>query len=232
MFKRLMSLAALGGMVTTFGLMAGATASSASTMPNGEVTYGSATFDSATGTFVGGGGTIEPAYDDTTGTLIYLQTPIDAPVHPAKQIDPSTGMPVNVAPIYITVYPKGSGIDPAGLNCSHVPADNCPDHGGAIAGAAKQIVPSVYGDGVIGHDHLAGVASTGGDYNVLWEPVLVLFTNPAAATHHLTTLAQINADLSAGAIKEVPLPQLDFNCILVSAGMYNEGTPAPTVTGP
>ena len=220
MFKRLMCMAMLGGLVTTLGVFAGAAAGSASTVPSGQVMYGNTTFDTATGHFTGGGGTVEPAYNDTTGTLIYLQTPNNAKTHPNSH---------NVAPLYLPVYPVGSGIDPASLNCAHVPADNCPDHGPGVAGAAMSIMPTVYGGGVVGHDHLAGIASSGGEFNVIWEPTLVLFTNAAAATHHITTLAQITADLKAGDAITVPLPKLDFNCAVVSAAAYARGTPAPTV---
>ena len=180
--------------------------------------------------FTGGGGVVEPAIDDTTGNLVYLLTPTNAKTHPNAH---------NVAPLYLPVYPVGSGIDPATLNCAHVPADNCPDHGPGVAGAAKSIMPSVYGSldgtvpgGVLGHDHLVGIASTGGDFNVIWEPVLVLFTNADAAKTHITTLAQIKAAEAAGQAFEVPLPQLDFHCSSVSAAVYARGTPAPTVVGP
>ena len=86
-------------------------------------------------------------------------------------------------------------------------------------------MPNVYGGGVLGHDHLAGIASTGGDFNVLWEPTLILFTSVAASTTHITTLPRINADVAGGLAIEVPLPQLDFNCAKVSAAVYNHGTP-------
>ena len=156
-----------------------------------------------------------------TGTLIYLQTPTNAKVHPNDH---------NVAPLYIPVYPVGSGIDEASLNCQHLGGDNCPDHGPGVADAAMSIVSSVYSGGVLGHDHLAGIASSGGDFNVIWEPELVLFTNAQVAKHHITTLAQVNAVLApgGGAIL-VKLPELDFNCAVVSAAAYARGTPAPKV---
>lgn len=223
MFRRRMCLAVLGGLATTFGVFAGAAASSASTAPSGQVMYGNTTFDTATGHFVGGGGTIEPGYNDTTGTLVYFQTPNNSTVNPNDH---------NVAPFYVPVYPVGSGIDPATLTCAHQPADNCPDHGPPIAGAAMAIDPGVYGRGVLGHDHLAGIASSSGDFNIIWEPTLVLFTNAQAARQHITTLAQINADLASGNAFLVPLPQLDFHCSVVSAAAYARGTPAPTVVGP
>jgi hypothetical protein len=214
MFRRLVCLATLGGMVTTFGIAAGVAAGSASTMPSGQVMYGGATFDSTTGHFVGDGGTIEPAYNDTTGTLIYLQTPNGATANPNDH---------NVAPLYIPVYPAGSGIDPASLNCPHVPADLCPDHGPEIAAAVSGL--PLYNQGVLGHDHLAGIASSGGDFNVLWEPTLVLFINPQAAKQHITTLAQIKEDVASHDAVLAPVPNGQFHCSVVSAAAYARGTP-------
>ena len=229
MFKR---FAAATFLVAALALVVAASVPWAASTPSGQRLYGNSSFDSATGHFTGGGGAIEPAYDDATGTLVYLQTPNGSHVNPAQKIDPATGMPINVAPIYLPMYPAGSGIDPATLNCAHVPADNCADHGPLLAGAAMSIVPSVYAGGVVGHDHLVGIAKTGGDFNVLWEPVLVLFTNAFAATTHITTLAQIQAAVAAGNAIEIPLPQATFHCSSVSASAYWNATPAPTVTGP
>jgi hypothetical protein len=236
MFKR------LAGATFLIGALASVVAASAiwaGSAPSGQRMYGNTSFDSSTGAFTGGGGTIEPAYDDATGTLVYLQTPNGSHVHLVNKIDPETGMPINVAPIYLPMYPAGSGIDPSTLNCAHVPADNCPDHGPLVAGAAMAIDPAVYGGGVLGHDHLIGIASTGGDFNVLWEPVLVLFTkagcaqnNPTCNVTHITTLAQIQAAEAAGHAFEVPLPQATFHCSSVSAAAYSRATPSPTVVGP
>ena len=91
------------------------------------------------------------------------------------------------------------------------------------------IEPSVYGGGVVGHDHLLGIASTGGDFNVLWEPVLVLFTSVSASMTHITTLAEIKAAEAANEAFEVPLPPATFHCSVVSAARYNQATSAPTV---
>jgi hypothetical protein len=208
-------------LTVSFGVVS---VSAAGSSPSGQVMIGNTSLAlTPTPHFVGGGSVIEPAYDDGTGTLVYLSTPTKAQTHPNAH---------NVAPLYLPVYPVGSGIDPASLNCAHVPADNCPDHGPGVAGAAMSIVPSVYGGGVLGHDHLVGIASTGGDFNVIWEPVLLLFTNAQAATQHITTLAQIRAAEVAGNAIEIPLPTLDFSCASVSAAVYASGTPAPTVVGP
>jgi hypothetical protein len=76
------------------------------------------------------------------------------------------------------------------------------------------------------------VASTGGDFNVLWEPVLVVFTSVAAASTHITTLDQIKAVEGSGGAFEIPLPAATFHCSMVSAAAYQRGTPSATVVGP
>ena len=219
MLKKLVSGAAAVVMATTFSALIGVATSSASGVPSGQRMIGSTSFSTATGMFTGGGASIEPAINDANGSLVYLLTPTKAKVAPKAP----------VAPIYLPVYPVGSGIDPASLNCAHIPADNCPDHGPGIAGAPPIVNNPVYANGVLGHDHLIGVASTGGDFNFVWEPTLVVFNNAQAARHHITTLAQIKAAQLAGDITVIPLPQLDFNCSIVGAAVYNNATPAPTV---
>ena len=164
---------------------------------------------------------IEPAYDDMTGTLVYLSTPMHAGVHP--------NFARNVAPIYLPVYPVGSTVGASfTLNCLDIPVENCPDHGPEIAGLAQGVNPNgVYTRGVIGHDHLVGIASTGGDFNILWEPVVILFTNPAAANVHMTTDAQVEAALAGpnpDAIA-IPLPGATFHCAVVSGAAYARGIP-------
>jgi hypothetical protein len=75
---------------------------------------------------------------------------------------------------------------------------------------------------------MAGPGS-GGDFNVAWEPVLVLFTSSAAANTHITTLAQINAAVASHNAILVPLPQLTFHCSVVSASVYAHSTPVTPV---
>jgi hypothetical protein len=100
------------------------------------------------------------------------------------------------------------------------------------AGILETNFPAVYGKGVLGHDHLIGVASSVGDFNVLWEPVLVVFTSVATASTHITTLDQIKAVEASGGAFEIPLPSATFHCSMVSAATYQRGTPSPTVVGP
>jgi hypothetical protein len=167
------------------------------------------------------GSVLEPVYDDVTGAIRYVSTPVGSP-------DPVNSPPIAAAPFYLPVYPAGASVGT--LMCQNVPAENCPDHGGAVAGAAAAIMPNVYAGGVIGHDHLMAGPGSGGDFNVAWVPTLVLFTSPAFVTH-ITLLSQINALLSAHEVILVPLdgtngtPNLTFHCSVVSAAVYGNALP-------
>lgn len=169
---------------------------------------------------VNGQSTLEPVYDDMTGQIRYVNTPAGALVH---------ANPRAWAPFYLPVYPMSAANAIGVVNCAHSPADNCPDHGPELAAAAMQIMPGVYGAGVWGHDHLMSGPSSGGDFNIAWEPILVLFTSPTAANTHITTLAQLNAARSSGAVILIPLPALTFHCSVVSAAVYNHATPVTPV---
>ncbi|MDD4352788.1 MAG: hypothetical protein PHU71_07500 [Candidatus Gracilibacteria bacterium] len=178
-----------------------------------------------------GQSTIEPAYDDATGTLVFLLTPDKAPF-------PSKTPPVAVAPLYIPMYPTNSTVDPSTLNCQ---PGNC-DH--------LQVVPFPapgYQNGgslcqqygfppdacalVAGHDHLVGIASTGGDFNVPWAVHLIIFTPQGfadlAINRHLTTLADLfgpNGVVTAGDALDILTP-IVFNCSEVSETVYLNGIP-------
>jgi hypothetical protein len=157
---------------------------------------------------------IEPAYDDITGNIIYLLTPEKSPF-------PTHTSTHAVAPLWLVEYPVGSTVGT--LNCMGIPG-NCPDHDGAVAGAAASVVPSVYGAGTIGHDHLVAPPGHQGDFNVAWEVIEVLFTNKAAANTHLTTLAAVNNAIANNNAITFDLG-FAFHCSVVSAAAYNAGTP-------
>ncbi len=157
---------------------------------------------------------IEPAYNDITGSIIYLLTPTKSPF--------PTGTSTHaVAPLWLVEYPTGSTVGT--LNCQGVPG-NCPDHDGAVSGAAVGIMPSVYGGGTIGHDHLVAPPGHEGDFNIAWEVIEVLFTSKAAANTHLTTLAAVNNAIATHNAIAVDLG-FAFHCSVVSAAAYNAGTP-------
>jgi len=220
--RRIRPVVAAAAAIAAIGLMG--VPVGASGVPTGQVMVGNTSFDFSTMHFTGGGGTIEPAYDDANGSLLYIFTPNGPTVHPVVHANHS-----NVAPIYLPVYPVGSTVDASTLNCTHMPSDNCPDHGLAVAGFVQGNFPAVYGAGVIGHDHLIGVSKTGGDFNIIWEPTLVVFNSVAASDEHVTTLSQIAQLQQEQAITLVPLPPLDFHCSVVSAAAYARGTPAPAI---
>ncbi len=158
---------------------------------------------------------LEPVFDDTTGNVNFVMTPLNAPLN---------ANPKSWAPFYVPVYPLSTSVV-GPLQCTHLPADNCPDHGPGIAGAAAAIVPTVYSAGVLGHDHLMAPPGSGGDFNIAWEPILVLFTKPEFANTRLTTLAQINTAVSSGQAIEVPDPLHTFHCEVVPANIYAQSTP-------
>jgi hypothetical protein len=159
---------------------------------------------------------LEPVYDDEqAGVIGFVSTPLHAPMK---------ANPRAWSPFYVPVYPVGSTVGT--VLCQHIPLDNCPDHGPGIAGAAAAIMPAVYGGGVIGHDHLMDFPG-GADFDVAWEPILVLFTSKAAANEHLLTDAQIEAAVARGAAIEVPVPALTFHCQAVAAAAWARATPVP-----
>jgi hypothetical protein len=158
---------------------------------------------------------VEPAYDDETGNIIYLLTPIKAPF-------PSKANYHAVSPLYLILYPN-SASSVGVMNCQHDGGDNCPDHGDDVSNAAMAINPDVYGGGVWGHDHILD-GPGGRDFNIAWQVVLVLFTSNDAANNHITTEAQLDAALDRGDVFEVPT-EIVFNCNVVSAATYNRATP-------
>jgi hypothetical protein len=97
-------------------------AAAASTSPSGERIVGQSV--------------LEPVFNDTNGNVTFVMTPINAPLK---------ANPASWAPFYVPVYPVSASPFVGTLQCTHIPADNCPDHGPLIAGAAASIEPSVYG---------------------------------------------------------------------------------------
>lgn len=184
-------------------LMFATVSAGASTVPSGERVLGQ--------------DGVEPAYNAETGSIGYILVPGNAP-------DPVKADPRSWAPIYLPVYPVSAEEHVGKMICQHTPVENCPSHGNAIAGLAQSVMPDVYGDGVLGHDHVLDFPG-GQDFNVAWEPIVVLFTSTAAANEHITTDAQIDAAVGRGDAIEIPLPQLTFDCTAVSASVYNRATP-------
>ena len=188
---------------------------------------------------------LEPVFNaENSGEVGYINTP-NGTQHPV----PSN--PASWSPIYLPVYPTSSTITTSGsgasgpLDCQHFEltgTDNCPDHGNTIAGLAKscpapipvlpgsdscsQAVRDVYAGGVAGHDHVMDFHG-GADWNVAWEPVIVLFTNAAAANTRLLTDTQIDAAIASHNAIAIPLPGRTFHCSLVSDSVWALSTAVP-----
>jgi hypothetical protein len=173
---------------------------------------------------------VEPAIDYSNGDTIYLLTPDKAPF-------PSKANPVAVAPLYLPVYPLSSTLPASEFNCQ---PDNC-DHVnvlpfpnanyGALSGNDARCAHFNGGQPcspVKGHDHLVGVASTHGDFNVAWHVKLLVFTAKAFGDHaintRITTIAQITNLESSGDLIELDTP-ITFNCSVTAERTYDIGTP-------
>jgi len=167
---------------------------------------------------------LEPVYnDEQAGEIGYIKQPTNAP-------QPVPANPVAWAPFYLVVYPVNSTVAmTTTLLCRHTPApDNCPTHGNGIATLALAQEPSVYSVGVAGHDHLMDFPG-GPDFNIAWEPTVLLFT-PKGATdgtvnEHILTDAQISAAVLNGDVKVVKLAARTFICASVPERLYDMATP-------
>ena len=148
-------------------------------------------------------------------------------MQPEHVAQPVNSNPTAWAPFYLVIYPVGSTAATTYL-CMHLPVDNCPTHGPGVAAFAQATYPSVYGAGVIGHDHLMDFPG-GSDFNIAWEPTFVLFTPQGAAdgaiNQHILTDAQIDALVASGDAKLFPRPARTFVCASVPARLYDMATP-------
>jgi hypothetical protein len=168
-----------------------------------------------TGERVMGQTALIPIYNQETGGLMYGSTPKGPalwPAHPNPQAQTT---------FYLVVYPIGSTVGT--IQCNDVPMETCPDHGPVIAGGAAQLNPAVYGDGVLGHDHLSPPHGHG--FHVTEYPVLVLFTSKAAANQHLTTRAAVEAAAARGEVFLAPFTDFSFLNAIVNQRVYGNGTP-------
>ena len=173
---------------------------------------------------------IEPAFDDSAGNVIYLKTPANVPI-------PTHTSPHATAPFYEFLYPLSSAVPANELhcqpsNCNHanvLPAAD-PDYG-ILPGSDKACTDFNGGapcSPVKGHNHLVGIASTGGDFNVAWHVYLVVFTHSAfvdgAINTKVTTLSQLNALVASGDVQFIDTG-FEFHCSATSEQTYLIGTP-------
>ena len=181
-----------------------------------------------TGEVVLGNTTIEPAFDDTTGNMVFYLEPKNAPF-PVKANTHA------IAPLYAVVYPVQSTLPADSLNCQSTNCDHLnvlpfpdPDYGLASDADCQQFNAGAPCSPVKGHNHLLGVARTGGDFNVAWQVELVLFTSQAFAdgtiNTKITTLAQLQSLIDSGEVFIADTPII-FDCAIVSQATYNRGTP-------
>ena len=157
-----------------------------------------------------GQATIEPAVDYSTGLETFLMTPNNGPFCGGAPSCPTPQPPFSSvsAPLYLVLYPDSSTVPASSLNCTPT---NC-DH--------------AQFPGIKGHDHLVGLASTGGDYNVPWHVIGVVFTgvNPDAQNHRILNMDTLQAELLDHEVATVDT-HIYFMCSRVSATPYLHATP-------
>jgi hypothetical protein len=191
-----------------------------------------------TGNFNGqtafGQSTAEAAFDDITGDVVFLLTPNGAPF-------PSNAPPAAQDTLYLPAYPTtstipGSDLDCEPTNCNHLhvlpfPNSIYDSDPADLAGTSKACTDYNSGNPCAvykGHDHLVGVPSTGGKFNVAWHVSLVLFTQQGfkhgAIDTRITTLNQITALVANGDAVVAPTP-IVFNCQIVPQTIYERGAP-------
>jgi hypothetical protein len=181
----------------------------------------------------------EPAVDNVTGNTVFLLTPNGAPMPVRANLKAQ-------APFYLPAYPLKSTIPRGELdcqtgaatgvgNCTHLQVlpfydsdyDNNPADAGGTSAACTHFNGGSPCTVYLGHDHLVGAPSTGGDFNVAWAVKLVLFTKKAfgdgAINTRITTLNQINA-LVASLDVVVTEPVVTFNCSIVPEATYERGS--------
>jgi hypothetical protein len=155
--------------------------------------------------------TVEPAIDDANGQQVFLLTPNKAPF-PSKAPDAAQ------APLYLVAYPTNSTITEP-FNCTPTTCDH----------VASVPVPWYPSGGLLkGHDHLVGIASTGGAWNVAWDVELDIFTpkgfEDGAINQRIMTLAALNDAKANGDIAAIDTG-IVFNCSSVGAATYLKATP-------
>lgn len=166
-----------------------------------------------------------------TGNTVYLLTPIKAPF-------PSKANQAATAPLYLPLYPVSSTVAADDLDCQPTNCDHAnvlpfadPGFYGALPGTDPACVdfnggaPCAY---VKGHDHLVGVASSHGDFNVAWTVKPVVFTHKAFGdgkiNERIMTLTQLWSLVTSGDVVIAP-DLVTFNCSITADKTYELGTP-------
>lgn len=176
-------------------------------------------------------GFVQVALDGETGKTVFILTPNKAPA-------PTYTNYIAQAPIYLVVYPTTSTIPADHLDCT---VTNCnglnvlpfanSDYG-ALSATDSACVDFNAGKAcseVEGHDHIVGTPFTGGDFNVAWRKVLVVFTHAGfldgAINTRITSVNQLDGLIAAGDVTTMNVPASSFNCSLVPETVYSLGSP-------
>ena len=191
------------------------------------------------GEVVQGYSTIGPVFDSATGETIFVRQALGAPM-PVKSNAHS------MSPVYVVVYPTDSHLPASSMqcqpsNCEHLNVLPFPDPDYGDFGPDATAVCKMWNGGgacspVLGHVHLFGVASHGGDFTVPHYVMLLLFTHQAftncaidrsrcAYDQLVKTQAQMQAMVASGDLIPPQNTPITVNLSVVPEVTYELGKP-------
>lgn len=175
-------------------------------------------------------GDVEPAIDYQTGNIVFLMSPAKVPL-------PTHANSKAQAPLFMVLYPATSNIPADHFvcqpeNCAHFNVLPFPDPNYGALGGSEPACADFNGGNpcslVKGHDHLIGVAQTGGDSTAIRDLHLIVFTEKAftdgVINTRITLLSQIQALMVEGYVVDVPTG-VSFLGTIVPMTVYEKGTP-------
>lgn len=183
--------------------------------------------------------TIGPVFNSVTGDTIFVRQALGAPMPVKSNVH-------SMSPVYVVVYPTDSHLPPASMqcqpsNCDHLNVLPFPDPDYGDFGPDTNAVCQKWNGGapcspVLGHVHLFGVASDGGDFTVPHYVLLLLFTHQAftncaidradcAYDKLVRTQAQMQALVASGDLTPPLSTPITVNLSVVPERTYELGKP-------
>ena len=197
------------------------------------------------GEVIQGNSTIGPVFDSATGATLFVRQPLGAPMPVDSNVNA-------MSPVYVVVYPLDSHLPADSLqclptNCDHLNVlpfpdpDYKPDPNSNYTQEEIDAICQKWNGGapcslVLGHVHLFGVASDGGDFTVPHYVKLLLFTHQAFTNCAIDrpdcvydklvrTLAQMQALVVSGDLTPPLDTPITVNLSVVPEQTYELGTP-------
>lgn len=191
------------------------------------------------GEVIQGYSTIGPVFDSATGNTIFVRQALGAPMPVHSNVN-------SMSPVYVVVYPSDSHLPADSLqcqpkNCDHLNVLPFPEPDYGDFGQDTDAVCQKWNGGapcspVLGHVHLFGVASDGGDFTVPHSVKLLLFTHQAFTNCAMnradcvydklvSTMAQMQTLVNSGDLTSPLSTPITVNLSVVPERTYELGRP-------